>query len=490
MNKVNGNGESDRLPPHDEAAEAGLLGSILAAVAEEGRQESVWGLVSERIGATAGVFYDLRHQEIWQAMVGLRLEHRGIDVITLSGRLRDAEKLDQVGGLDYVSRLPDLVPSPEMAGNYLELVWEKYLARRTVQVGLTWARRAQAGGSVTEGQFAEMGEAVEGLAREAAQHLAIEPKNLRRPSDFSKEFMDWWFRHERPELAGWDLPWRFPLKIRRGEMTLFTGENGAGKSSMLGQIVVDLGGQGVRTMVASMEQHPAVTLWILSRQLLARGRLEETVESGDLLRRALAWLDEHVLLYNFLGITDWRELLHVMRWAAEREGASVFVVDSVMRIGIPDDDYATQGLAAAQFAGFAQEHNAHVFLVHHQNKSDQGRLKDKVRGSRQWTDNAHNVCGVMRNEGKAQKLEELEEELRVAPATEREAARKKHDEAVEKLRSLWDAKFLLSKQRFPGSQQNGSRYLWFKRGPLQFVDNWRDEARVYLKGETGLGLES
>jgi len=33
---------------------------------------------------------------------------------------------------------------------------------------------------------------------------------------------------------------------------------------------------------------------------------------------------------------------------------------------------------------------------------------------------------------------------------------------------VWDSKFVLSKQRWPGSQQNASKWLYFNHESLQF----------------------
>jgi twinkle protein len=215
-------------------------------------------------------------------------------------------------------------------------------------------------------------------------------------------------------------------------------------------------------IIASMEVPPEITLWIMARQLLGVGKLECNELNIAKITRALAWLNKRVLLYNFLGITDWRELLNTFRYARANRHGAVFIVDSVMRIGIPDDDYALQGIVAAQFADFSVKQGAHTFLVVHENKGD-GRAKDKVRGSKQWTDNAHNVCGMKRNEAKAEKLEELKAENAAGELSNEDFEKKKIG-----MRKLWDAKFILSKQRWPGSQQNASRWLYFDHEALQF----------------------
>ncbi len=57
-------------------------------------------------------------------------ETHGIDLITLQQRLKDRQQLDGVGGLAYLSSLPDAVPSAASLDYYLDIVIEKYLLRK------------------------------------------------------------------------------------------------------------------------------------------------------------------------------------------------------------------------------------------------------------------------------------------------------------------------------------------------------------------------
>src|SRR5204863_8473226 len=56
-----------------------------------------------------------------------------IDVITLQQRLKNKQLLEQVGGLAYLSALPDTVPSAANLSYYMEIVQEKFLLRRMIQ---------------------------------------------------------------------------------------------------------------------------------------------------------------------------------------------------------------------------------------------------------------------------------------------------------------------------------------------------------------------
>src|SRR5436190_1212579 len=56
-----------------------------------------------------------------------------IDLITLQQRLKDKQQLDAVGGLAYLSSLPDAVPSAANLDYYVSIVREKYILRKMIQ---------------------------------------------------------------------------------------------------------------------------------------------------------------------------------------------------------------------------------------------------------------------------------------------------------------------------------------------------------------------
>jgi len=114
----------DRLPPHSIEAEQGVLGCILLA------PNDCIGECVEKIRSGAEVFYDLRHQTIFQALVEMFQTSVGIDLLTLQQRLKDGQQLENVGGLAYLASLPDKAPSGAHLGYYIDIVLEKFLLRK------------------------------------------------------------------------------------------------------------------------------------------------------------------------------------------------------------------------------------------------------------------------------------------------------------------------------------------------------------------------
>jgi replicative DNA helicase len=117
----------DRLPPHSIEAEQGVLGSIFLSPNE------CMGEAIEKLKTGAETFYDLRHRTIYETLVEMYDGKEPIDSITVQQRLRDRHQLDAIGGIAYLSSLPDSVPSAANLGFYLNVVREKYILRRMIQ---------------------------------------------------------------------------------------------------------------------------------------------------------------------------------------------------------------------------------------------------------------------------------------------------------------------------------------------------------------------
>jgi replicative DNA helicase len=118
---------TDRLPPHAPEAEQGVLGCVLLS------PNDCLGQCIEKLHTGPEVFYDLRHQTIYSAVIEMYDHREAIDLITLQQRLKDKQLLEQIGGIPYLSALQDAVPSAANLSYYLEIVLEKFLLRKMIQ---------------------------------------------------------------------------------------------------------------------------------------------------------------------------------------------------------------------------------------------------------------------------------------------------------------------------------------------------------------------
>lgn len=116
---------TDRIPPHSDEAERGVIGSILVDA-----NRVIDLAVEQQISADS--FYNPRHQVLFEHMLALHDQNKPVDLITLSERLDSLRLLDQVGGLSTIQQIIDSTPTASHAEYYIEIVRDKYLLRTVI----------------------------------------------------------------------------------------------------------------------------------------------------------------------------------------------------------------------------------------------------------------------------------------------------------------------------------------------------------------------
>lgn len=261
-------------------------------------------------------------------------------------------------------------------------------------------------------------------------------------------------RFATPDFAsGIAMPWEKThqlYRIRPNELTLWPGINGHGKSLVLGQIMVGAMGYGQRVLVASMEMKPVSTMQRMCCQALGMAN-----PSPSEVRRFSTWTDGRLWIYDHLGSVKWAGLLGVMRYCYLELGITQFVVDSLMRCGIADDDYNGQKAFLDALCTFRMDYPVHVHLILHSRKLvDEMALPGKfdVKGSGTLTDLADNVVTVWRNK---RKEEAMQKPMHM---------RSDKDDAAMKGP---DALLVVDKQRH--WEWEGKIALWYIPGAQQYV---------------------
>ena len=113
-------------PPHNLEAEQSVLGAILLS------DRSLYALVIEE-GLRPEDFYRQHHGTIYEAMLALYSESEPVDVLTVTDRLRQMGKLEQIGGQASVDELTGIVPAAGHARRYAQIVRENALLRRLLK---------------------------------------------------------------------------------------------------------------------------------------------------------------------------------------------------------------------------------------------------------------------------------------------------------------------------------------------------------------------
>lgn len=118
--------EDLKLPPHNIEAEKWVLSGILI-------DNNVLD-ICENITLTAKDFYAKEHQMIYDAIMILKQWHKTIDPVTVADELGKKDTLDVIGGINYIYDLSSFLLSTSGCNEYIEIVKEKSILRRVLQV--------------------------------------------------------------------------------------------------------------------------------------------------------------------------------------------------------------------------------------------------------------------------------------------------------------------------------------------------------------------
>lgn len=220
---------------------------------------------------------------------------------------------------------------------------------------------------------------------------------LKRPDEFIPKVTRLFWPNEG-EHVGYRTPYAkigAKLLFRSGEVTIWTGDSGAGKTQILNDCVVDWTKQGARTCLSSLEMHPAFTLKRMCKQIVGTDRPTEAA-----IDKALRWVSDGLLIYELTGKQKLEEMLKIFDYGLSRYGCDSFVIDSLMRLGVAGDDYNTQEAVIFRIVDWAMASNVHVHLVAHAKKGERDRgapgIED-IKGAMEIGANAFNIISVWRD---------------------------------------------------------------------------------------------
>ena len=270
------------------------------------------------------------------------------------------------------------------------------------------------------------------------------------------------------------MPWRKThglVQFRPGEVTIWGGANGAGKSLVTGQVGLSLCSQSEKVCIASFEMKPMKTLERMGRQWSGenpdhpafRGMPEATARLVDVYEQFRDWTTGKLWLYDQQGTVTAAQVCAVVRYCAKERGITQFFVDSLMKCVSGEDDYNGQKEFVDQLTSIARDYGIHVHLIHHIKKpanEEHRPNKYDYKGSGAITDQVDNVISVWRNKVKERN---------------REAGKGVSDGEP-------DALLICDKQR--NGEWEGNIGLWFHKDSQQFLGAAGDDPlSLYLHPE-------
>ncbi len=124
--RAGGDGQFDRTPPQDVAAEQCVLGGMLLS------KDAIADVVEI---LRTGDFYRPNHGVIFDAILDLYGRGEPADAVTLAAAMHDAGNLARAGGAPYLHTLIASVPTAANAAYYAKIVSERAVLRRLIEAG-------------------------------------------------------------------------------------------------------------------------------------------------------------------------------------------------------------------------------------------------------------------------------------------------------------------------------------------------------------------
>ena len=218
------------------------------------------------------------------------------------------------------------------------------------------------------------------------------PDMLASPEDFTDEIIDSFNNPERENgtktgfdnldsiLGGW----------RDSELTIWSGRNSAGKSTLLNQVFLHLAESNIKGCIASFEMPVVRYLGWMVRQYTGKAYPDEWQ-----VREFTSWLSGKTYILNSLDSLTPAVILDTFEYASRRYGVKHFLIDSLMKVSFPGkEELKEHKLFINQLTSFAHKFKCHVHLVAHPRKG--GRDSDRpgkvdIMGTGDITNLADNV---------------------------------------------------------------------------------------------------
>ncbi|NUU73992.1 replicative DNA helicase [Paenibacillus xylanilyticus] len=127
--------------PHSMEFEQAALGAMLLNPGEVMEH-------AERL--TPDAFYGKGHRLIYDAIAELFEDQQPIDLVTVTGRLKDKGELDDTGGVSYLAKLAHSVPTTANVGYYFEQLQDMAIRREFIQTSLLQIQQASSGTGVAQ----------------------------------------------------------------------------------------------------------------------------------------------------------------------------------------------------------------------------------------------------------------------------------------------------------------------------------------------------
>jgi replicative DNA helicase len=223
---------TSRVMPESLVAEAAVLGSMMI-------DPVCIGQVVEMLSREA--FYRIEHQLIYDAIINLYEKNKGegIDGVLLRDELEKRKQLEQAGGIEYLGKILNSVPSSANVGYYAGIVKDKQLLRELVQTAT----------DILNDAYDPTGESPEKLDEAEKRIFAITDKRTTGQALAIKDLVTHAYeliekrdgKHVTGLATGFTALDQLTCGLQNGELIIIAGRPSMGKTALALNIAENLG---------------------------------------------------------------------------------------------------------------------------------------------------------------------------------------------------------------------------------------------------------
>jgi len=373
---------ANRSMPESLAAEAAVLGSMIV-------DPVCIGQVIEQIDRQA--FYRIEHQIIFDAIVWLYEKHRSeaIDAVLLRDELEKRKQVETIGGVEYLSKIMESVPSAANVMYYTNIVKDKMLLRETIA----------AASEILEEAFDESGETDEKLDEAERKIFAITDKKISGSAVALKDLVSRAYelieKREGSHVTGlatgyYELDEK-TCGLQNGEMIVIAGRPSMGKTSLALNIAEHVGMvENVSIAIFSLETSrqqlaerflcsaSAIDAQQVRKGMLSTEDYQKLVESCGALSEAPIYIDDTA------GLTPLELRAKARRLKSLYDIRAIFVdYLQLMHLGSGRVESRQQEIAVISryIKALARELDIPVVILSQLNRSPEGREGHRPRMS-------------------------------------------------------------------------------------------------------------
>lgn len=368
-----------RKVPVSPEAEAAVLGSMLLD------RECIGDILEHN---NADCFSLTEHRIIFESILSLYENNSEIDLVLLRDELKKRKSLDAVGGVDYLVRIADTVPSSANAVYYAKIVKEKAMLRDL----------AHACGQIINEACEEAGEVGEKLDTAEQRIFAITERKIQGAAEPIKNLITQAFEsiESRKGLDITGKPTGYMeldqllCGLHNGEMIIMAGRPSMGKTSFALNVAEHIGAdENLPVVIFSLEmsRQQLAERFLCSRsgvdaQLVRKGMLSAE-DMGKLTQAGGELFEKPIFIDDTPGLTPLMIRAKCRRLKSQHDIQAVFI-DYLQLMGLGGYVESRQqeiSTISRYLKALARELNVPVVVLSQLNRGTEGREGHRPRMS-------------------------------------------------------------------------------------------------------------